>query len=216
MESSETLERSPALQRGNYNKRCQIIDAATAVFCRDGFVGASIDAIASEANVSRQTVYNQIGDKEKLFAEVVRSISERSSARLLETLAAFPDNPADLESDLVDFATRLVSNCLCDGDGTALRKLIENEGQRYPELFETWKEYGPGQDWPPISDRFARLARHGVLAIDDPDLAARQFMALIRADLPNSPGQRISKAELEAAARNGVRTFVRAYSALKF
>ena len=31
---------------------------------------ASIDTIAAEAGVSRQTVYNQIGDKEKVFAAV--------------------------------------------------------------------------------------------------------------------------------------------------
>src|SRR5690242_14152673 len=64
-ESCET-DRNPAMQpRGNYNKRCQIIEAATAVFCRDGFIGASIDAVAAQAGVSRQTIYNQMGDKEK-------------------------------------------------------------------------------------------------------------------------------------------------------
>ncbi len=36
-------------------------------------------------------------------------------------------------------------------------------------------------------------------------------MALIRADLPNEPGETVSDAQLETAARNGVRTFLRAY-----
>ena len=109
------------------------------------------------------------------------------------------------------FAIRLTRNCVCDSDATALRKLIENEGSRYPELFTTWREYGPGKNWPAISARFARLARAGDIEIDDPDLAARQFMALIGADLPNQPGERATDAQLEAAARNGVRTFLRAY-----
>jgi AcrR family transcriptional regulator len=212
MEQSHVLERSPAMQqRGNYNKRCRIIEAATAVFVRDGFVGASIDAVADEAGVSRQTIYNQIGDKEKLFAEVVRDISERSSATLLTTVATFPDHPQDIEADLIAFATRLTRNCLCDANARALGKLIEAEGHRYPELFAAWKEYGPGRDWPIISARFARLARNGLIEADDPELAARQFMALIRADLPTGPGRQISEPELEAAARNGVRTFLRAY-----
>jgi AcrR family transcriptional regulator len=211
MEISHDLVRSPALQRGNYNKRCAIISAATAVFVRDGYVGASIDAIAEEANVSRQTIYNQIGDKERLFVEVVRGINEQGSARLVETLATFPDAPQDIGRELVEFAIRLTRNCLCDEGSRALRRLIENEGSRYPELFETWKDYGPGKNWPAISARFARLARDGDIELDDPDLAARQFMALIRADLPNEPGQTVSDAELEQAARNGVRTFLRAY-----
>ncbi|CAN7411520.1 TetR/AcrR family transcriptional regulator [Devosia sp. LjRoot16] len=199
------------MQRGNYNKRCAIISAATAVFVRDGYVGASIDAIAEEANVSRQTIYNQIGDKERLFVEVVRGINEQGSARLVETLATFPDAPQDIGRELVEFAIRLTRNCLCDEGSRALRKLIENEGSRYPELFETWKDYGPGKNWPAISARFARLAHDGDIELDDPDLAARQFMALIRADLPNEPGETVSDAELEQAARNGVRTFLRAY-----
>ena len=106
MEISHDLVRSPAMQRGNYNKRCAIISAATAVFVRDGFIGASIDAIADEAGVSRQTIYNQIGDKEKLFAEVVRGINEQGSARLIAVLATFPDQPSDIGRELVAFAVR--------------------------------------------------------------------------------------------------------------
>ena len=200
-------------QRGNYNKRCRIIEAATVVFCRDGFIGASIDAVAAEAGVSRQTIYNQMGDKEKLFIEVVRGITERSSALMVRTLATFPDHPSDIEAELIAFATRLTRNCICDEDAIAMRKLIENEGRRYPELFETWREYGPGKNWPAIAARFARLARDGEIPLDDPDLAARQFMALISADLPESPAphETISDAALLKAATNAVRTFIRAF-----
>jgi AcrR family transcriptional regulator len=211
MDIGHELDRTPAMQRGNYNKRCAIIAAATAVFVRDGFTGASIDAIAEEAGVSRQTIYNQLGDKEKLFAEVVHGITVRSSAVMVSTLATFPDRPDDIAKELVDFAVRLTRNCICDSDGRALRKLIENEGNRYPELFETWKDYGPGKNWPAISARFARLARDGDIEVDDPDLAARQFLALIGADLPNEPGDRPSDEQLQRAARNGVKTFLRAY-----
>lgn len=214
MESSHQSGRSAAMQqRGNYSKRCQIIEAATQVFCRDGYIGASIDAVATMAGVSRQTIYNQIGDKEKLFAEVVRGITERSSAEMVKTLACFPDRPHHIESELIEFATRLTRNCICDANGIALRKLIENEGRRYPELFTTWRDYGPGKNWPAISARFARLARDGEIELDDPDLAARQFMALIGADLPDSPApdQQPTEEEVRKAATNAVKTFMRAY-----
>jgi AcrR family transcriptional regulator len=215
MESSYLPDRSAAMQpvRGNYNKRCRIIEAATKVFCRDGYLGASIDAVAAEAGVSRQTIYNQIGDKEKLFAETVRAITERSSAILVKTLASFPSKPHDIEMELIEFAVRLTGNCICDDDAVAMRKLIENEGRRYPALFETWKEYGPRKDWPAIAGRFARLAADGAIELDDPDLAARQFMALISADLPESPSpdEAPDEEEVRRAATNAVRTFLRAY-----
>ena len=45
------------------------------------------------------------------------------------------------------------------------------------------------------------------------DLAARQFMALVNADLPNTYhlGVCLSDDEIEASARNAVKTFLRAF-----
>jgi AcrR family transcriptional regulator len=209
-----TLEHSThPFMRGHSVKRHAILKAATEVFCEQGVTGASIDHIAARAGVSRQTVYNQIGDKEKLFVAVVQDVTARSSARLFQVVGTFPDKPEDLETELTEFAVRLTGQCMCDEDGTALRKLIENEGQRYPELFATWKEYGPGKNWPAISACFASIARNGELDIPDPNLAARHFMALINADLPNTifMGQPPTEDELRSSARNAVHTFVRAF-----
>ena len=76
-----------------------------------------------------------------------------------------------------------------------------------------WRDYGPGKNWPAIAARLARLAHEGSLDIDDPNLATRQFMALIYADLPTTTylGDPPSDAELLTAATNAVRTFTRAY-----
>lgn len=213
MDSSHANAIAP-FSRGQAAKCRAILDAATVIFCQQGVGSASIDAIAAKAGVSRQTVYNQMGDKEKLFAAVVSDISTRASARLLSVLAAFPEHPADIEVDLLDFAMRLTTDCMCDTDGSALRKLIENEGGNYPQLFETWKEYGPGKNYPALAARFGQLARDGYLDLDDPNLAARQFMALINADLPNTVclGKALSQDEQRRAATNAVRTFLRAFA----
>ncbi|WP_353645493.1 TetR/AcrR family transcriptional regulator [Mesorhizobium sp. WSM2239] len=203
----------PAAQRGHIAKRVSILDAAANVFCREGYGGANIDMIAAEAGVSRQTVYNHHGDKTNLFVAVVREITERTNAGVFATLATFPDQPRDLEADLIDFAMRLNRNCVCNRDGKFLRKLIQTEGERYPELFETWRTDGPGKTWAALAARFARLAHAGFLEIDDPDVAARQFLALVNADLQTSfmLGITPSEEELRIAATNAVRTFLRAY-----
>jgi AcrR family transcriptional regulator len=213
MDFTYTAAVIPAMRRAQTVKCRAILDAATEIFCEQGVAGASIDAIASRAGVSRQTVYNQLGDKEKVFVSVVEDVTERSSARLFATLGTFPEQPEDLEAELIGFAVRLVGRCMCDADGAALRKLIENEGQRYPELFETWKEYGPGKSWPAIAARLAKLAHDGYLEIDDINLAARQFMALLNADLPNTyfMGVPPTEDELRISATNAVKTFLRAF-----
>jgi AcrR family transcriptional regulator len=199
--------------RSHAAKRVSILEAATYVFCREGYAGANIDMIAAEAGVSRQTIYNHHGDKEKLFVAVVRTLTERANAGVFATLATFPDHPDDLEAELVAFAVRLNRNCICNSDGKYLRKLIQAEGERYPELFATWREDGPGKTWAALAARFARLAYAGYLEVDDPDVAARQFLALINADLQISMvlGDQPDDASVREAAVNAVRTFLRAY-----
>ncbi len=190
-----------------------IIDAAASVFCREGFAGANIDLIAAEAGVSRQTIYNHHRDKEKLFMAVVRDLTERCNAGIFATFASFPDQPRDLEADLIGFAVRMNQNCICNRDGRFLRKLIQTEGERYPELFAEWRDQGPGRTWPALAARFARLAHAGHLAIDDPDVAARQFLALANAELQTTfmLGGMPSEDEVLQSATHGVRTFLRAF-----
>ncbi|MDH6232510.1 AcrR family transcriptional regulator [Mesorhizobium soli] len=202
-----------AAPRSHSAKRASILEAAAHVFCQEGFGGANIDLIAAEAGVSRQTVYNHHGDKDNLFLAVVKDITDRTNAGLFATLATFPDHPKDLEAELVAFAIRLNQNCICNRDGKFLRKLIQTEGERYPELFATWRNEGPLKTWSALAARFARLAHAGLLDVDDPDLAARQFLALINADLQVALllGETPTEAARETSARNAVRTFLRAY-----
>lgn len=199
--------------RGHEAKRVSIVEAAGSVFCREGFAGANIDLISAEAGVSRQTVYNHHGDKERLFVAVVRDLTERCNAGIFATISTFPDQPQDLEADLVAFAMRLNRNCICNRDGKVLRKLIHTEGERYPELFAEWREQGPGRTWPALAARFARLAHAGHLDIADPDVAARQFLALVNAELQTTfmLGGTPTDEEVVQSAANGVRTFLKAF-----
>lgn len=200
-------------QRGQCAKRKSILEAAAEVFCRQGFTGASIDEIAAEACVSRQTVYNHYREKENLFTAVVEDVMDRANAMLFTTLSTFPEKPDNLEDDLVGFAVRLSHNCICNQDGKFLRKLVQSEGERYPHLFESWRQHGPGKIGTALAALFARLAHKGLLQFDDFDVAARQFLALVNADLQMNTlfGATPRDEELESAARNAVRTFMRAY-----
>lgn len=204
-------------QRGQCAKRLSILEAAAHVFCRSGFSGASIDEIAAEAGVSRQTIYNHYREKETLFVAVVDDIMERADAALLSILSTFPDTPDALEDRLTAFAVKLNRNCLCNHDGRFLRKLVQSEGAHHPHLFETWRQNGPGKIAGALAGLLARLSHKAALRIDDFDLAARQFLALINADLQMSTlfGAPLSDAQLETSARDAVRTFLRAYGPLE-
>ena len=58
-------------------KRAAILDAAKRLFIVHGYERVSMDQIASEAGVSKLTVYSHFGDKDSLFGEAVRAHCEQ-------------------------------------------------------------------------------------------------------------------------------------------
>lgn len=52
-------------------KRDQIIESASKLFIEHGYPNTSMDKVAKEAGVSKQTVYSHFKDKETLFVETV-------------------------------------------------------------------------------------------------------------------------------------------------
>ena len=65
----------------------RILDAATAVFAREGFDRANMDVIAAEAAATKPTLYARFGSKERLFEAAVEREYELRKARLFEAYA---------------------------------------------------------------------------------------------------------------------------------
>jgi AcrR family transcriptional regulator len=65
-------------------RRRQVLDAAIAVFSEEGLHGASMDAIAARAGVSKPSVYAHGGTKDELFAACLA----REAERLLTAMTA--------------------------------------------------------------------------------------------------------------------------------
>jgi len=65
------LPASPPGRPKDMEKRAAILDAAMALFPARGYDGASVEAIAQAAGVSKLTVYSHFADKETLFGAAV-------------------------------------------------------------------------------------------------------------------------------------------------
>ena len=72
-------------------RRRQVLDAAVAVFSEEGFHGASMEAVAARAGVSKPLVYAHGGSKEELFAACLRREAERL-LRSVQSAAGAPDD----------------------------------------------------------------------------------------------------------------------------
>jgi AcrR family transcriptional regulator len=84
-EDTTALSR-PARKRNPEESRRRILDAAERAFSLRGFAGARLRDIAQEAGVHHALVHHYYGDKQGLFAEVVKRGLGRVSSAGLETL----------------------------------------------------------------------------------------------------------------------------------
>src|SRR3981081_2536329 len=83
-----------AASDGPSRKRADIVRAATALFLRQGYHDTGTDQIAAAASVSKQTVYNQFGDKKRLFHDIVIGVTataERFAAGVADGLGGGRD-----------------------------------------------------------------------------------------------------------------------------
>jgi TetR/AcrR family transcriptional regulator, mexJK operon transcriptional repressor len=195
-------------------KRRLILEAATTLFLENGYAGTSMDQVAAQAAVSKQTVYKQFADKERLFTELILGITDRA-AGLIEDMTATLDNSNDLEKDLTDFA-RLHINSVIQPQVLRLRRLIMSEAVHFPELARTYHERAPQKVIHALASRFKHLGERGLLHVEDPEIAARHFAWLILAaplDEAMFAGNNraLPRAEVTRLATNGVRVFLAAY-----
>ena len=215
MESRSVANRTDRPDEGGRSakKRRAIMEAATATFLRNGYLGTSMDEIAALAGVSKQTVYKQFADKERLFTEIVLDTIDQVGEPFFGGIEAL-DETEDLEGDLRELAGQLIS-VVRDPRLLQLRRLVIGEAGRFPELGRTYYERGPGRSTETLATRLQHLGERGLLRLDDAELAAQQFNWLVLSIPLNramfSGEVDLSAAELEHLADEAVRVFLAAY-----
>jgi TetR/AcrR family transcriptional regulator, mexJK operon transcriptional repressor len=207
---SEELEQ----QGRSAQKRRAILDAATEVFLQKGYLATNMDEIAALAVVSKQTVYKHFSTKEALFLEIVSSVTNRAGDRVHSEMPDLAEGE-DVAEYLRHYAYRQLTVVLTPRV-MQLRRLVIGEVGRFPELARALFEGGPRRAMAAMAVLFERLADRGLLAIDDPAVAASQFNWLIMGEPLNRAmllgDDAIPKpVELRRHVAAGVRTFLAAY-----
>lgn len=202
---------------GRPEKRKAITQAATAVFGREGYVRASMDAIAAEAGVSKRTVYNHFADKETLFLSVALQNSAELTERIRELMAKYLDRVVELRQDLIDFAVQRARAVLSAGEHGALGRAIRAEVANIPaDVLEAWLEAGPIASQRDLAQHFAALAERGLLTVEDAALAAEQFTLLTFHGIAERSfwgALPVADEEVERIAAAGVDAFLRIHGA---
>ena len=195
-------------------KRRSIIDAATRLFLDQGYQGTSMDEIAAAAEVSKQTVYKQFQDKDRLFSEIVLGVTERAEA-IADALQIRFERIDDLERDLISIAVSYATGVVSP-DVVRLRRLVIAEAVHFPELAATYFTQAPQRGLAAVAEGLGSLVARDLLAIDDIDLAAIQFAYLVLGPLIDRalflPTTDITPDQIEYYAAAGVTSFLRTYT----
>ena len=191
-------------------KRGQIIEGAKRVFMTLGFDAASMNDITREAGVSKGTIYVYFENKEDLFGAIIEQERERITLKLKDILAGSEEVEDGLYRFGLGFATHITSPQTIN----AMRTLI-GVRNRMPKLCSRFF-HSPANVRTVLEDFIKRHVAAGTLAVDDTDLAARQFIELasgtffkfrLFGDLDDVPPQE----ELNHVVKSAIRVFMAAY-----
>lgn len=190
--------------------RCQaLIDAASALFMEKGFEQTTLNDIFQRAGGSRTTLYEHFGDKAGLFRVMMEENSERFLDMMAAVAAVERDQP--VETALTRFGLHF-AQCILDPRTTAVLRILIAEGNRIPDITDSFFRDGPDAAVGRFADYLRGLAESGVLSIEDPEVAAQAFIGMATGNLLVRrlilPDQPVPEAEVADYVAKAVRLFL--------
>ncbi|AOE64144.1 TetR/AcrR family transcriptional regulator [Pseudomonas corrugata] len=156
-------------------KRQAILDAAKRLFIELGYANTSMDTVATEAGVSKLTVYSHFNDKETLFsAAVIAKCEEQVPPLFFE----WPDG-VPIEHVLLNIA-RGFHQLVSSEESVNLHRVIMALGSQDPKLSTIFYQAGPERMLSGMERLLAKVNQSGALCIDKPRHAAEHFFCLIK------------------------------------
>jgi TetR/AcrR family transcriptional regulator, mexJK operon transcriptional repressor len=181
--------------------------AAWQLFLEQGFSATSMDAVAKAAGVSKATLYAYFPSKEALFASLIVAECE-SLQRDLPT----PTLSAGLSEALREFARQYIHTFINRKD-VAFVRIIANESGRFPGLARLFYESGPEVTVRRLAQFLERAKAENLLKFEDAMEAAKQFLSLVRGELPLLIVlglSNLTEATIEQEIESGLKFFLKA------
>jgi len=175
--ADETGELDYTPRERGLKRRDKFLDVASRVFLERGFEAASLQQIVAEAGGSLATLYRLFGDKEGLFYAVI----ERKSRAVYGKLE-LPELAGREPVDVLSTIGRQLLDLILSKDAIGVHRLLIAEGGHNPRLREIFMELAPDRVKHALAEYFDAQTRRGMLAVRDSQLAATQFLEMIKGD----------------------------------
>ena len=157
-------------------KRDQIIESATKLFIEQGYPNTSMDKVAKEAGVSKQTVYSHFKDKESLFVETVGARCAAS-----EFHGHLYHKEHSLEENLFKIV-QTFSDLILSDDAIQVFTTCVSHREEHPQLGSCFYSAGPRMVQDQVSDCLALVSEKGLLDIQDIRFATIQLLGMVQGD----------------------------------
>jgi TetR/AcrR family transcriptional repressor of mexJK operon len=189
-------------------KRAAIVDTAAHHFFHHGYAATAIEQVAADAGVSKVTIYNQFGDKRALFTAAVECECEKMRGHF--SMDAMPSGA--LRERLIAIGQAIFA-FLFRPEMIQFERWIAAETDADPAIGIAFLEAGPWRMKQAFGALLADMAEQGELAIEDPALAAEQFVSMCKGmgDLERRFGASVTAAERDRRIASAVEVFLAAY-----
>ncbi len=145
--------------------RARILEAAAAVFEREGFQAVSVESVSAEAQVSRPTFYQYFRNKTDVLAHLLAERAEKASLLFAARLAANPrPTPDDLRAWVEGFVNLYEANVetmqawACAESDPASLHAIDVMQRRVTDVLTAYVASVRAEIGAPVSDAEARAA----------------------------------------------------------
>lgn len=160
------------------HRETAVLEAAFDVLVERGYAKATMAAIARRAGASKETLYAWFGDKEGLFAALIRRQADATNAGVQAAL----EGDDDLRTTLEGFAINML-RLLLGPRALAINRAAISELPGAPPLADVLLREGRLRTGALVERYLARQADRGVLDLDDPAAAFRLLYGLVVQDL---------------------------------
>ncbi len=126
----------------------RIVEVAADMFIAQGIKSVRMDDIASQMGISKRTLYEAVGDKERLLYMTVEALAERNDKRWLEIRAS--------SENVLDALFKIITE-LSKGDD-AFKRMMDTLRKFYPSVYQRWRERGAVQN----RIKFVKMLEQGV------------------------------------------------------
>ncbi|MBV9516124.1 MAG: TetR/AcrR family transcriptional regulator [Mycobacteriaceae bacterium] len=156
--------------------RQRLREAAVLTFLDNGYDGTTMEAIARAAGITKRTLYARYPDKRAAFLDAI----PWAFTRAVENDTLCRVNGDDLRAALIAIGQGAVRRAL-DPDIVRLHRVARTEAHRFPEFAVGAESLGWATRQRQVMELLRRHAAVGTVEVDDIELAAEHFLAMVEA-----------------------------------